>query len=68
MRRIAIGRGVAGSAVNCADGSVEVVLEGPPAAVEELIAYCAEGPERARVSGVEVADEDPRGETGFTTG
>ena len=68
VRRIAVDRGVVGSATNCADGSVEVVLEGPRAAVEELIAYCAEGPEHARVSDVEIADEEPRGEAGFTTG
>jgi acylphosphatase len=59
---------VAGSAVNLPDGAVEVVLEGPPRAVDELIAFCAEGPDRAEVSAVEVTEEEPRGETGFSTG
>ena len=68
VRRVAEGRGVAGSATNLPDGSVEVVLEGPPRAVEELIAFCADGPERAEVSGVEVAEEEPEGLNGFRTG
>lgn len=68
MRRIATGRGVAGSATNCADGSVEVVLEGACEEVEAVIAFCAEGPERAEVSAVEVEPEEPRGEARFTIG
>lgn len=68
VRRVAQDRGVAGSAVNRADGSVEVVLEGERADVEAVIAYCAEGPERADVSAVEVDEEEPRGEAGFSTG
>jgi acylphosphatase len=68
VRRIALGRGVAGSATNLPDGAVEVILEGPPGPVEEVIAFCAEGPERAEVSGVEVAEEEPRGMSGFGTG
>ncbi len=66
MRRIAAGRGVAGSAANRADGSVEVVLEGAREDVEAVIAFCADGPERAEVSAVEVEAEGPRGEVGFT--
>ena len=50
VRRVAEARGVAGTAVNRDDGSVEVVLEGDREAVDELIAYCADGPERAEVS------------------
>lgn len=68
MRRIAAGRGVAGSATNCADGSVEVVLEGAREGVEAVISFCAEGPERAEVSAVEVEAEEPRGVLGFTIG
>lgn len=68
VRRVADARGVAGSATNLPDGSVEVVLEGPRQPVEELIAYCAEGPERAVVSRVENFEEEPRGETGFRIG
>lgn len=68
MRRIAVGRGVTGSACNHADGSVEVVLEGAAEDVEAVIAFCADGPERAEVSAVEVEAEKPRGEVGFKIG
>lgn len=68
VRRVAVGRGVAGSARNCDDGSVEVVLEGAREAVEAVIAFCAAGPELAEVSAVEVEAEEPRGDAGFTIG
>ena len=57
--------GVAGWVRNLADGRVEVVLEGPPAAVDDVVAWCRRGPRRARVDGVEVVDEAPVGEQGF---
>jgi acylphosphatase len=57
--------GVAGSVRNLADGRVEVVLEGPPAAVDEVMAWCRRGPRRAHVDGIEVVDETPVGEQGF---
>lgn len=66
VRRLARERGVAGGAANLDDGSVEIVLEGPRDDVEALIAYCADGPDRAEVSGVAVDEEEPRGEAGFT--
>ena len=58
--------GVAGWSANRADGSVEVVLEGPPEAVESVAGYCRTGPVNARVDSVESRDEDPEGLTGFT--
>jgi acylphosphatase len=60
--------GVAGSASNRDDGTVEVVLEGPPEAVERVIAFCRQGPGRARVEDIEVITEDPRRPTSFDTG
>jgi acylphosphatase len=57
--------GVAGSVRNLADGRVEVVLEGPPATVDEVVAWCRRGPRRARVDGIEIVDEAPVGEQGF---
>ncbi len=66
--RLAEQLGVAGFAVNRDDGSVEMAFEGPPDAVEQLISYSSEGPEGARVSGVEVDREEPEGASGFSTG
>jgi acylphosphatase len=59
--------GVAGSAVNRADGAVELVLEGPRAAVDEMLRWAAAGPPRATVTAVEVIDEPPEGLRGFRT-
>ncbi len=66
VRRLAGRLGVAGWVANRADGSVEAVFEGDAEAVEELVAYCRVGPAGARVEGVDVAVEEPRGEREFT--
>lgn len=63
--RLARDRGLAGSVRNLPDGGVEAVFEGPPDAVGEMVAWCREGPDLARVDALEVRDEPPRGETGF---
>ncbi|MCB0417912.1 MAG: acylphosphatase [Bdellovibrionaceae bacterium] len=39
---------------NTPDGCVEVLAEGPGAALEALIAWCGSGPPLAKVSSVEV--------------
>jgi acylphosphatase len=64
-REQAVTLGVSGWVRNLADGRVEAVLEGPPAAVERVVRWCHEGPGRARVDGVEVHAEPPVGEMGF---
>ena len=64
-RAEAAARAVAGSVRNLADGRVEVVLEGPPAAVAAVEAWCRQGPRRARVEAVDARDEAPAGATGF---
>ncbi len=56
--------GLAGSVRNLADGSVEVVAEGPRSAVEALAAFCRQGPPGARVDALDVAWEPAAGETG----
>jgi acylphosphatase len=63
--RRAVDAGLAGWVRNTAGGDVEAVFEGPPAAVDALVAWCHAGPPTAHVSRVEVADESPRGDIGF---
>lgn len=64
-RERAVAEGVAGWVRNRDDGTVEAVLEGSRAAVERVIAWCREGPRRARVEHVATSEEPPVGEVGF---
>lgn len=64
-RRRATEAGVSGWIRNNADGTVEAVFEGSPAAVEQLVGWCRAGPERAVVEHVDVEQEAPAGESGF---
>jgi acylphosphatase len=64
-RSEALARGLAGWVQNRSDGKVEAVFEGPPSAVEEMIAWCHVGPPRAQVADVEVSGEPVRDEAGF---
>jgi acylphosphatase len=57
--------GVAGSIRNVGRDRVEAVFEGPDEAVDELVAWCREGPGAARVDAVDVRAESPTGEEGF---
>ncbi|ATG51446.1 acylphosphatase [Brachybacterium vulturis] len=57
--------GVGGTVRNLLDGSVEAALEGSPEAVEAMIAQLRRGPSGARVDGVDVRREDPRGVASF---
>ena len=66
LRRAAQEAGVGGWAANLPDGSVEIVLEGPPEAVERLVALARVGPPDAEVREVEVTDEPPEGLRGFS--
>jgi acylphosphatase len=67
VQRAARSRGLAGSASNRPDGSVEVVLEGEPEAVDSVERLVREGPRGAQVERVERADEEPEGLSGFGT-
>lgn len=60
-RQAARAAGVAGYATNRDDGTVEVVAEGAPDGVDELVAFCRVGPDRAAVDSVDVIDEEPEG-------
>lgn len=64
-RRVAERHGVAGWVRNRADGTVEALFEGDPEDVERVVAWCREGPPRARVDRVEVHDELSEGLVGF---
>ena len=64
-RREAHAAGVDGWVRNLADGRVEAVFEGAPAAVAALLAWCRAGPAYARVERVDVREESPEGAAGF---
>ncbi len=51
---------------NLADGRVEAVFEGQADAVNAVVDWCRVGPPRAAVEQLEVEEEAPRSETGFT--
>jgi acylphosphatase len=65
-RREAESRGVAGWASNEADGTVAMVFEGSPEAVDAMIAFVRDSPGHSSVSSVEVTSEEPEGASGFT--
>ncbi len=65
-RGVAREEGVAGWVRNLPDGRVEACFEGPADAVSRVVAWCGHGPPEARVTAVEVRDESPSGEIGFT--
>jgi acylphosphatase len=58
--------GVVGWVRNRDDGTVEAVLEGESGAVGAVVAWLHRGPGTAEVLGVELDEEEPRGERGFT--
>ena len=57
--------GVAGWVRNEPDGSVAAHFEGDPDAVEAMVAWCRQGPRRARVDDVHVRDAEPSGASRF---
>ncbi len=67
-RREAAALGLAGSARNLPDGTVEVVVEGPPADVSALVGWLHRGTPQAQVVDVAVSDEEPEGLAGFRVG
>ena len=64
-REKALALGITGTVRNLADGSVEVVACGKEEQVEELIAWCHEGPRGARVEEVKVNDREVEVFEGF---
>jgi acylphosphatase len=53
---------LSGWARNCPDGSVELVVEGESKQIEQLIAWCHQGPPAAVVTQVEVEWQTATGE------
>ena len=53
MRQEAVGLGVTGWVCNRLDGGVEAMVQGAPAAVEAITAWCRLGPPDAHVAGLE---------------
>lgn len=58
--------GVSGWVTNRADGRVEAVFEGDEDSVREMVEWCHHGSGPADVFEVEVIDEEPTGESGFS--
>jgi acylphosphatase len=59
MVDVAESLGVDGWVRNRRDGTVEALIQGDPAGVEQLIAWCRRGPGAARVMGIAVIDTEP---------
>ena len=57
--------GVAGWVSNQPDGTVELVVEGDDAAVEQMLEWARRGPSRAEVTGVDVEERPEQGLTRF---
>lgn len=58
--------GITGSVRNLPDGSVQIIASGEPGQLHQLVAWCKQGPPRARVSSVEVSTLEPRAFLQFT--
>jgi acylphosphatase len=57
--------GLGGFVRNTRDERVEAVFEGTPEDVDAMVVWCRSGPSLAQVAEVEVAEEEPTGETDF---
>jgi len=57
--------GIDGWIRNRSDGTVEVLVSGPNAAVETLVGLCMKGPPSARIANVELHRAEPPAEKGF---
>jgi acylphosphatase len=65
-RRQASAHRVSGWVTNREDGAVEAVFEGEPSAVQAMVDWARRGPTQAYVTKLEVTDEEPCGERGFS--
>ncbi len=67
-RQQALGLGITGHALNLPDGRVEVLACGEKTAVETLLRWLEQGPELARVDGLEFETVDQPAPEGFLIG
>ncbi len=67
-RQQAEGLGITGHAINCADGSVEVLACGEPEALGRLAKWLHRGPPMAQVRSVTESDFEGNCPGGFLTG
>ena len=65
-RRQAWTHGVSGWVTNRDDGAVEAVFEGEPSDVQAMVDWARRGPAHAEVAELEVIEEEPCGERGFS--
>lgn len=61
-RKSAIALNLTGWVKNLRDGRVEAVFEGEDAQMEVMQRWCEHGPPLARVTGIELSDEEYTGE------
>jgi len=61
-KKVAETLGLNGYIRNMADGSVEVVAEGPEQKIKELIEFCKKGPKAARVDKFDIHIEEASNE------
>jgi len=52
--------GITGEVSNLPNGNVYIIATGDPVKVDEFISWCRQGPPRAAVSGVEIAELSTR--------
>lgn len=62
----AMALGLAGIVKNQPDGSVFIQATGDPGLLNQLVAWCRQGPSRAEVTSVQVETIEPRAFIGFT--
>ncbi|MEQ1863935.1 MAG: acylphosphatase [Micropepsaceae bacterium] len=58
-------RGLHGWIRNRSDGSVELLIAGPDATVQEMLSACTRGPEAAQVESIDILNETELPPSGF---